>query len=243
MCSHLGKDGTKGMGRILLQLGGSGVALCLTLLLIGSVRQAAGTQVTQLQLPPTDAPSVTIPSKIAGTALVLESLAPYDGNFVEDGIGRQVSNVACIVVRNTGEAAIWLEVVVETEHETLTFHGNTVPAGSMVMILEKDAKKYPTGQLRACRGQVVLGEGLWMDEAQLEFADVDMGTVAVTNLTDGPMENVRVYYKTYHSDVGIFLGGVTYCTTIEYLPPGETVLIEPSHYARGYSRIVRVSLS
>ena len=108
------------------------------------------------------------------------------------------------------------------------------------MILEKDARKYFDGALTDCRGQVTLAEEPWMDATQLRFADVDMGTVAVTNLTDRPMEKLRIYYKTYYADAAVFLGGVTYYAAIEYLAPGETVLIEPSHYARGYSRIVRV---
>lgn len=230
------------MGRILLQLGGSILALCLALLFMTNMQPAEGMQVTQIQLPEASQISISLPYQIPGTALVLESLAPYDGNFVEDGMGRQVSNVACIVVRNTGPAATWLQVVLETEHGTLTFTANTVPAGGMVMVLEKDARKYSVGSLTACGGQVVLDESTWLDETQLQFVDVDMGTVAVTNLTDRSMEKLRVYYKTYHSDAGIFLGGVTYCTSIERLGPGETVLIEPSRYARGYSRIVRVKM-
>lgn len=234
------------MGRILLQLGGSGMALCLVLLLMTNGRPAAGTQVTRLeQTAPSaaeEAAGVSLPCAVPGTALVVESLGPYDGDFVEDGLGRQVSNVACIVVRNTGEAAAWLQVVLETEQGTLTFVANTIPAGGVVMILEKEARKYSDDALTACRGQVVLGEGTWLDETQLRFVDVDMGTVAVTNLTDAPMEKLRIYYKTYHADVDIFLGGVTYYTVVDHLAPGETALIEPSHYAQGYSRIVRVKM-
>lgn len=247
MWAHEGKDGTKAMGRLLLQLGGGGIALCLTLLIMMNTQPTAATMVTQLQRPsPTEAATetggITFPYEIPGTALVAESLAPYDGDFVEDGMGRQVCNVASLVLRNTGPAIAWLQVMLETDDGLLTFVANTVPAGGTVMVLEKDAGKYPVGKLAACRGQVIVDEDVWLDETQLQFETVDMGTVAMTNLTDKPMGKLRIYYKTYHADVDIYFGGVTYCTSVERVEPGETVLIEPSHYAQGYSQIVRVRI-
>lgn len=235
------------MGRILLQFGGVGTVLYLVLLLVTNAQSAAGGMVAQLQpaevIAATKTMGVTLPYEIPGTALVVESLASYDGNFVEDGSERQVFNVACIVLRNTTDEDIaWIQVVLQSCNEQLVFTANTIPAHGMVMVLEKDAKQYAGDEIGACHGQVIFASEEWLDGRQLRFTDVDMGTVAVTNLTDSNIKKLRIYYKTYHADVDIFLGGVTYCTTIENLEAGGMALIEPSHYARGYSRIVRVSI-
>ena len=177
-------------------------------------------------------------------SLVAEQVAQVVmyGSFVEDGLEAQVSNVATVMLHNTGPAVTWTQVMIQTNGGVLTFCASMLPAGSRVMVLERDARRYPVGALTACRGQAVLAEESWMDEARLQFADIDMGTMAVTNLTDSHIKNLLIYYKTHYGDVDIFLGGVTYFHKVEALDGGETVLIQPDHYAKGYSQIVRVSM-
>ena len=73
------------------------------------------------------------------------------------------------------------------------------------------------------------------------MTEMDMGTLAVTNVSDAALCEVWLYYKSYLSQPGIYVGGITYKAGLQWIGPGQTVQISPLHYACGYSGIVRIS--
>ena len=236
------------MRRCWCVLAGAGVYLCLLLLCIGkipvadSIASVAPETVLPIDTTPEPAPELRLPCKVPGTDLLVESLTPYDGNYFEDGLDRQVCDIACIVLRNTGSFPVeWVRINLHGQQELLVFEGNTIPAGAAVMILEKNAKPYTKDGITHCSGYMLEAQEPWQEERQLQLVELDMGTVSVTNVSGRRLEKIRIYYKTYHSDVDIYLGGVSYFICVEALEAGETVLLQPQHYAQGYSRVVRIN--
>ncbi len=229
-----------GVRRGLLLIGGAFGSLMMGLLLIfGQPGQEAVAVIPAVGPAPFE-----LPCTVAGTPLVAEQVNPYYGNFMEDGLDRQVSGVASVVLRNTSDQPIaWAEVVLQGQGENLVFQADHIPAGGVVMVLEKDAKLCPEATWYGCRGRVLFSQESWMDGESLEIVDLDVGTLRVANLTDKPVEEIRIYYKTYAADSGVYIGGITYFADIPILQPGEAVLLCPEHYTTGNTRILRVRYS
>ena len=228
------------MERTLLRIAGGGLVLLLGILLTAIPQEPPPVAALEPVCSQSQDQSVQLPCEIPGTDLIARSLSDYDGNFLEDGGERLVCGVAALIIENTGEALNWAQVRLQTHGGYLTFTATMLPAGSSVMVLEESGGKYPNGPLTGCSGQVIPATERWEESQQLCLTQIDMGTLQVTNLTDGFLQNVRIYFKTYHDDPGIYLGGVTYCVRIETLEPGQSLKTTPAHYAQGYSRIVRV---
>jgi len=72
----------------------------------------------------------------------------------------------------------------------------------------------------------------------LQFDCVDMGTVAVTNVGQTAITDVRLLHKNWLPDSEIYVGGITYETRIDRIEPGKTIFLQPEHYAYGYSKFV-----
>ena len=79
-------------------------------------------------------------------------------------------------------------------------------------------------------------------QEKIAVADRAMGTLVVTNISQEPVENVRIYYKAWLSPPDVYMGGKSYVITIPALQPGQTEFLYPDHYACGFSKVVSVTV-
>ena len=165
----------------------------------------------------------------------------YEGPFLEDYSDREVVNIASLVVKNTGNLEItkcYIEVYLESE--CLTFYSEHIPPGSSVLLLESSEKKYTSDSIIFCSGWQMIDQVGTDVSAMLHVEDRAMGTIIVTNISDMELYNIHIYYKSWLSPPDIYVGGVSYCSEISSLLPGETTYIYPNHYAYGFSKIVSI---
>ena len=79
-----------------------------------------------------------------------------------------------------------------------------------------------------------------MSEDKVQVTPNDDNTFTVTNLTEETIPCVRIFYKLYMEDKGIYVGGITYNVKVTELEAGTSQTVSPSHYAQGYSRLMMV---
>lgn len=183
-----------------------------------------------------------LPYKIEGTTLVAERLVAYDGPFVEDGSDREVINVAALILHNFGSSGVKEAEITLAYHEnSLTFQASMIPPGATAVVLEKDGKPYIQVPSTDCYGWAEQIEDGWDVESVLRIEQIDIQTLQVTNITSAALHNVQLYYKTLLKETAYYIGGITYQTQVLHLKPGETVMLQPPHYAKDYSEILRVA--
>ena len=119
-----------------------------------------------------------------------------------------------------------------------TFAGDHIPPSSWVMLLEQNRKPYRQDSPIACTGsQTVSIENAEM-LPQVQIEDTTYGMVVCNHGNE--IQDVSIYYKGWLSSPEIYLGGITYCTVIPNLQPGQRVQLQPYHYAPGYSKVVAI---
>ena len=183
------------------------------------------------------AQTLSFPIPISCTTLVVEDLAAYDGAFFEDGTGREVFNVAALMLRNTSDQLVpYAHVVIHSTDCTYVFDGFMIPAGAAALIPEKNAQKLSSIAIEDCFGWSTVME----DSRQyaISVSESGMDKLSVTNLSDAPIQNLTLYHKTYLEEWGFYMGGRAAETTIERILPGQTVVVYPKQYAAGYSKVV-----
>lgn len=191
----------------------------------------------------TGAEEMIMPFPVPGTCLVAEQIVLYEGPFLEADSAQETVQVAALLLRNTGEFGVEsARVILEARSVQLVFEADTIPAGQAVLVLEKDGKEYGPQTFTGCTGWEVCSQADWSGAALLSIQGVDIGTVAVTNLTDRVLAGIQLYYKNYLSEPGFYVGGRTFMYLIERLEAGQTIYIYPSHYANGYSDFARVEV-
>lgn len=185
--------------------------------------------------------TLSLPLQIEGTRLVAEHMVYYEGPFTEDGSDEPVVGVSALVLRNVGDRELAeAEVTLEKGQTTLAFYVRDLMPGQSVMVIEKSAKGYIKEGFTACHGWEREAETASVSLDALSIECVDMGTLAVTNLTDRTLQRLCLYHKTWLPD-GTYVGGISYHTRIEVLEPGQTVQVSPEHYADGYSKVFKVT--
>ncbi len=232
------------MKRMVLLTVGFGAAIWITGILLG-VNQVAYAQYNSkeayLQLRPTEGKKeIGFPFEIPGTSLVAEALVHYDGPFLEDRSETELFNSVALLVRNNSHQGIAHAEITVKGNENWTFEAQYIPPMGTVLVLESSGAQFNESQITECSGwETVWCEG-WQIDSLLQIDSVDMGTIAVTNITEANLTNIRLLYKNWLPDSEIFVGGITYEVQICQLLPGETVLVQPDHYARGYSKFINV---
>lgn len=215
--------------RIALTVFGVFIALVMVfLLVICNIFPAnAGAEPTILEFP----------FLISDTDLVAEYFISYEGDFFEDGTGEFVIDNAALCVYNRGEHPIdFASVHIETTEGSYYFEGTCIAPHAKVVLLEKNRSAYPKGDVCCAEGKTVASSKINVMQ-DLHIEGVDIGRVRVTNRSDKPLYNIRLYYKRYDSQWGIYVGGITYATPVGDLQPGESITIAPTCYVNGYSRI------
>lgn len=184
---------------------------------------------------------ITFPCKIPEYGLVIEKMAPYSGMFVEDGSNANTQNVAMLLVRNLGDFPVeYTQICVEYGQEKLLFDISALPVGEKLVVQEKSGKPAPEGNAVAATAMVVQRADMEMSEGKVRVTDNGDNTLTIENVTDQTIPTVRVFYKYYMEEEGIFVGGIAFTVRVTRLEPGASVRIQPSHYTSQTSRVVMV---
>ena len=184
---------------------------------------------------------ITFPCKIPEYGLVIEKMAPYSGMFVEDGSNANTQNVAMLLVRNLGDFPVeYTQICVEYGQEKLLFDISALPVGEKLVVQEKNGKPAPEGNAVAATAMVVQRADMEMSEGKVRVTDNGDNTLTIENVTDQTIPTVRVFYKYYMEEEGIFVGGIAFTVRVTRLEPGASVRIQPSHYTSQTSRVVMV---
>ena len=186
----------------------------------------------------TERDELNFPFVIGETDLIAECFIRYEGDYIEDKSDTFLVDGAALCVYNQGDKHIdFASVYIETLEGVYCFEGTCIPPKTKVMILEKYKSSYPTGPVCIALGRTVFSEKQNILE-KLHIAEVDMGSIKVTNCSDTYLENVNLYYKQYDSHWGTCIGGITYVVSPGDLQPGESTYLYPANFAKGYSKFL-----
>lgn len=230
-----------GMRRVLLLIGGIfGGFLVGWQLLLSAHTIMVDKPVPEMRTKVKEA--VIFPAQVDGTDLVAQYPALYEGAFPEDGSGEYVVDVAALVLQNTASTGIEnARVVLQWEQGAYVFEVDMLPAGKSVLVMEREKQPFVKHHWTACFGEQTTGKGEWESGGVLTVDEVSMGIIRVSNQSENILNNVRIYYKSYLPEEGLYIGGVTYCMGISEIAAGATEKLRPFHYAAGYSQVVRVT--
>lgn len=184
---------------------------------------------------------ITFPYIIPGSSVMIEQVNSYDGLFLEDGSDIEVNNVTALVLTNTGdECAEYIRITLISDEEQLQFEASALEPGGTVIVIEATAEEYRESTYSKCIADIASMKDMTMSENQLRVEEDANGGLIVTNISDTDIPCVRIFYKLYMSDMGVYVGGITYTAKIDNLKSGEERHITPSHYLQGYSKIVMI---
>ena len=79
-----------------------------------------------------------------------------------------------------------------------------------------------------------------MSANKVRVTDNGDNTLTVQNLTEETIPAVRVFYRYYMQEEGIFVGGIAFTVRVTRLTPGAAVTVQPSHYTSKTGRVVMV---
>lgn len=197
-------------------VGASAVIMAFWIVGISSVDKA---KVQERETEATE--SMEFPCILGDCGLVAELLVNYEGTFREDGSNRNVEGVAGLVVYNPGmEGVQTAELVVYQQDRTLDFSVTYLPADSRCLVLEASGQLYSGEPVTDCGYKSVTWGDFSGQTAEIAVGSGD-SQIWVENRTDKTLDSVTVYYKIYMSRERFYLGGITYCVTLENLQPWE----------------------
>ena len=187
---------------------------------------------------------IHLPASVPGTAMIAQRVSAYDGPFLEDGSDREVFEIASLLVYNSGsKELLTARITLQYPEGEYIFVGDNIPPNSWILLLEQEEKPYRRDDPIACTGRqtVRLDEGESAPSILVE--DTAFG-MRVCNQGGETLRNICISYKGWLSSpeiyLGVYLGGITYCTVIPQLEPGQCISLQPDHYAPGYSKVVSI---
>lgn len=184
---------------------------------------------------------ITFPCQVPEHGLIIEKLADYDGMYVEDGTNRAVQGVAMLLVSNTGDTPLeYTQICVQYSEENLLFDISALPVGESLVVQEKNGKPVPEGVPTSANAMVVHRANMEMSADQVRVTDNGDNTLTIENLTDKTIPTVRVFYKYYMEEQGIYVGGIAFTLRITRLGPNGKITVQPSHYTSQSARVVMV---
>lgn len=183
------------------------------------------------------AETVSLPAPISCTPLVVEQLAAYDGKYFEDGTGREVMDVAAIMLYNSSDQLVpYAYITIYTESYRYSFDAFLIPPRSSVLVPEADAQKFMNQKIMKTFGWMTVDRGI--SKASLQICELGGDCVKIQNLSGQRLRDLTIHHRSYLADDGFYMGGRTFQTNIPELPPGETVIIHPANFMSGYSKVV-----
>lgn len=188
-----------------------------------------------------DGNSISLPYSIPGSGLVIEQFNSYNGLFFEDGSDKVVSNIAAMVLTNTGDDyAEYIDITIDRDGVQLKFVGSALAPGGKMVILEASGKQFRNGTYSNCVANVATVSEFTMSENQVRVEENAERGLLVTNITGKDIPCIRIFYKFYMTDSDVYVGGITYTAKVTDLAAGASCTVTPSHYLKGYSKIIMV---
>jgi hypothetical protein len=185
--------------------------------------------------------TLRFPYEIAGTGLVIKRINSYDGLFFEDGTDREVTNIAAIVLTNTAQTPIeYANITLDRDGTKLHFKAAALDAGATVIVLEAEGRQFAEGEYAGCSAEFATMEAMELSQNLVRVTETESGSLLVENLTHEDIPCVRIFYKFYMHDMGVYVGGITYTAKVDGLKADSSQTITPSHYLSGYSKIVMI---
>lgn len=192
---------------------------------------------------PTDPPKTVIhlPYTIPGTTLEIHKVANYTGVYLEDGSNSDISDVAMMLIYNSGSEAVeFADCKLIYDDKTLEFKLSALPAGARVAVQEVNGQSCAKGDLTACGVDIATMPVLEMSEDQVSVVDNGDNTLTITNLTEQDIPTVRVFYKYYLEDEDAFIGGITFNAAVVDLKAGESMLLTTKRFTSNSCLIIMV---
>ncbi len=184
---------------------------------------------------------ITLPIEVAGTDLIAQCFASYDGNFLEADAGNEVTGVAALLVQNSGDAMVLqARVNLEQGSNSYTFWITMLPPGQSVLVLDENAAHYKNAEFTACYGKSVCTR---KGDATYPGVSVEQGendTLLLENTGATPTPGLRIYYKSAYAQGLFYLGGRAKSITVEPLQPGERIVLQPEFYVKELSYILYI---
>lgn len=179
-----------------------------------------------------------------GRDLYITHVGNYTGAYMEDGSDEVVSDVLMIILKNEGDMPLQLaRITLEYADFTANFEATNVPAGEMVVLLEKNRHEYVSDNFygAAATDVVFFQKDMSLQEDKLKITGAN-GSLTVENLTNEEMGEIYIYYKNSASD-GLFYGGITYRTRVAAgLKPGKSTTVTTGHYYANACTILDVQI-
>lgn len=173
--------------------------------------------------------------------LRIERIDSYDGMFFEDGTDREVSGITAMVLTNTGDQCVeYADIAIDRDGTRLQFTLSSLAPGATAVVLEADGKAYVDGKYSNCTADIATTEEMTLSQDMIRVEELEEGGLLVTNLTNSNIPCVRIFYKFYMQDTGVYVGGITYTAKIDNLTAEGSCTVTPSHYLPGYSKIIMV---
>ena len=186
------------------------------------------------------AETLAFPRSAPGSMLILETMQSYSGPYWEDGSGRQVENVAGLMVCNPTKRMVdFAAFAVEQGGETLYFFIHALPPQSRCLALEYTGKSRVGETAEACRELCVQWGRQELSREQLDYLGLGP-SMTVINRDGRQIRHVTVRYKQYVADGDYYLGGAVQSEHLFFLEERRTVL--PAHYDASHARIVGIEL-
>lgn len=185
--------------------------------------------------------NVSLPYSIPGSSLVLNNYTSYSGDYIEDGKDEPVKNVAVIAVANTADKVIeYCEISLTVNGQKLLFKGSALQPNSKTLIMAADKGAYIDGAIEKCSAMVSEGTDVQLSGNEIEVLRTEPSLIEIKNITDHSIPMVRVFYKYYSPESDGYIGGIAYTSKAEDLPAGQSVNLNPSHFAGDESKIVKI---
>lgn len=214
-----------------------GILAALATLWITTVGCKASATQPEVNILQTDTGSISDEIEISCTPLIVKQLAAYDGKFFEDGSGREVVDVAAVMLYNSSDRLIpYACLTVYTENCKYNFDAFMLPPKSSVLVPEKSAQKLTETAITDTFGWTTVKNTV--QRPALEIREQGMGCLQIKNLSGKKLRNLTVFYKNYITDGDFYVGGRAFSVCVDQILPGDTAMVFPDHYAAGYSRVI-----
>ena len=186
-------------------------------------------------------PTISFPYSIEGTGIVVEQLGSYDGYFIEDGSDKEVSNIAAIVLKNNGGNLRFVGIGISQGTRSLVFSGSMIPAGATVILQEQNGAAYSSSDpYYSATATTELTDSFGMSEDLVTVKDNAKDGLTVTNISGKTLPVVKIYYKNYLPEENAYVGGITYCITLNDIEPETSTDVSASHYDSKYGKVMEV---
>ena len=184
---------------------------------------------------------MNIPYTISDSNLSIDYLNSYSGIFLEDGSNRDLDAIAAIQLTNKSDKTVeYGQIILRNGDENLDFSFSSIPAGSSVVVMEKNALSFGSSKnIAYVDSMVAYLETPSKLDGEITAVPSENNGITLTNITGKDIPCVRVFYK-YVLDSTQYIGGITYTAKVLDIKAGEKRVIYPSHYEGEGSRIMMV---